>query len=129
VLIRINAESDRALYLQVVDEVRRELVQGSLSAGDPLPSVRQLAEELRLNPNTVQQAYRELERAGVVVVRRGQGTFIREDVRGPEQRSALVARVAEEALLLAARSGVTADELVRALMGGVHKGTELETVE
>jgi GntR family transcriptional regulator len=115
ILIRIDPASDRPLYLQVVDQVRQELVRGNISAGEPLPSVRQLAEELRLNPNTIQQAYRELEREGVAVVRRGQGTFVREDVQPDFQRAALVERVARDAMLQAARAGVSGAELVQAL--------------
>jgi GntR family transcriptional regulator len=114
-LLRIDTGSDRAIYLQIVDGVRRELVRGALGPGDPLPSVRQLAEELRLNPNTVQQAYRELEREGLAMVRRGQGTFIREDVRVRAQRGPLAERAAREALDRAVRAGVTGEELVDAL--------------
>jgi GntR family transcriptional regulator len=125
-LVRIDPASDRPLYLQVVDEIRRELVRGRLAAGDALPSVRQLAEELRLNPNTVQQAYRELERAGLAAVRRGQGTFIREDVEPDAERAALVERVARESLASAARAGVTAEELIEALTGLVSSPSKTE---
>jgi GntR family transcriptional regulator len=111
----VDPGSDRPLYLQVVDEVRRELVRGNVAAGDALPSLRQLAADLRLNPNTVQQAYRELEREGIVWVRRGQGTYIRDDVQPHAQRALLVERVAREALAAAARSGVTGEELMEAL--------------
>ena len=75
-LITINNTSHRPIYLQIVDEVRRAIAMGSLQPEDPLPSVRQTAVDLRVNPNTVSQAYRELERAGVVHVRRGRGTFV-----------------------------------------------------
>jgi GntR family transcriptional regulator len=74
---------------------------------DPLPSVRQLAGELRVNPNTVQQAYRELERGGLVYVRRGQGTFVAEEggVQSDRERRDLAAMVAERALREAYRNG------------------------
>jgi GntR family transcriptional regulator len=114
-ILRIDTAADRPLYLQIVDGVRRELVQGTLAPGDGLPSVRQLAEELRLNPNTVQQAYRELEHAGLVAVRRGQGTYVRDDVDVRGQRAPVVARIAREALAAAARAGVTGEELIGAL--------------
>jgi GntR family transcriptional regulator len=69
-LITIDAADPRPIYVQITDEVRRSIVVGTLKADDPLPSVRQLAGQLRVNPNTVQQAYRELERVGLIYVRR-----------------------------------------------------------
>eukprot|EP01030_Chromulinospumella_sphaerica_P031840 gene31840-32511_t len=77
-----------------MDEVRRALVLGALRPEDPLPSVRQLAGDLRLNPNTVAQAYRELEREGVVYVRRGQGTFVSDLPAAAPEREAIVREVA-----------------------------------
>jgi GntR family transcriptional regulator len=77
--------------------------------------VRQLAVELRVNPNTVSQAYRELERQGVVHVRRGQGTYVSElHVNGKERR-ALARDVAVRALRDAHRNGLTADDLIDAI--------------
>lgn len=115
-LIRIDDKDPRPIYQQIVDEVRRGLVTGTLSEGDPMPSVRQLAAELKVNPNTVQQAYRELERDGVVYVRRGQGTFVA-DVRSgsARERKALAAAVAQRALQEAWRHGLDVAELVEAI--------------
>lgn len=98
-----------------MDEVRRGLVLGTLRPEDPLPSVRQLAGELRLNPNTVAQAYRELEREGVVHVRRGQGTFVSQRTSPEAERQTLAREVAERALLDAHRHGIGAAELVDAI--------------
>jgi GntR family transcriptional regulator len=111
-LIVIEPQDPRPLYVQIVDEVRRARVLGTARADDPLPSVRQLAAELRVNPNTVQQAYRELEREGVVYVRRGQGTFVADVQLNGTERGALAIGVAERALLDAHRNGIAADELV-----------------
>jgi GntR family transcriptional regulator len=83
---------------------------------DPLPSVRELAAELRVNPNTVAQAYRELVRGGVVYMRRGQGTFVSPDVRvDGEERRSLALDVARRALVDAHRNGLGIEELVTAL--------------
>lgn len=98
-----------------MDEVRRARVLGLAAPEDPLPSVRQLAADLRVNPNTVQQAYRELEREGLVYVRRGQGTFIADAPLNGDERESLARGVAERALLEAHRSGLTADDLVRGI--------------
>jgi GntR family transcriptional regulator len=101
--------------VQIVDDVRRALVLGSLAVDEALPSVRQLAGELRINPNTVSQAYRELEREGVVEVRRGQGTFVVKASVNGTQRRALAREVAVRALRDAHRNGLGAEELIQAI--------------
>ena len=114
--LSINTADPRPIYVQIMDEVRRAIVLGTLRPEDPLPSVRQLASDLRVNPNTVAQAYRELERAGVAYVRRGQGTFIADAGPAAEsERHDLARGVAERALLEAHRSGIGADELIEAI--------------
>lgn len=109
-LVNLDPRDARPLYLQIMDEVRRALVVGTLRPEDPLPSVRELAADLAINPRTVSQAYGELEREGVVYVRRGQGTFVSSDAR--PDREALGRAVAKRALLEARRNGLGAEELV-----------------
>ena len=112
-LVNLDPNDGRPLYLQIMDEVRRAIVVGTLRAEDPLPSVRELAAELVVNPRTVSQAYQELEREGVVYVRRGQGTFVSPNVRrGGERRRSLARAVAKRALLEARRNGLDVEELV-----------------
>jgi GntR family transcriptional regulator len=101
------------LYLQIMDEVRRALVVGTLRAEDPMPSVRELASQLVVNPRTVSQAYQELEREGVLYVRRGQGTFVSPGVRA--DRRAVAREVATRALLDARRSGLGVKELIETI--------------
>jgi GntR family transcriptional regulator len=114
--VTLNTADPRPIYLQIMDEIRRALVLGTLKPEDPLPSIRQLASELRVNPNTVAQAYRELEREGVVYVQRGQGTFVSPDVRpGRDERRALTQGVAMRALIDAHRNGLDAEELLAAI--------------
>jgi GntR family transcriptional regulator len=117
VLISIDTADARPIYVQIMDEIKRAMVLGTVIAHDPLPSVRQLAAELRVNPNTVQQAYRELERGGQVYVRRGQGTFVAEDgdTPGARERQELADMVAGRALREAYRNGLNGDELVAAI--------------
>jgi GntR family transcriptional regulator len=101
-----------------MDEVRRGLVRGTLGPGDILPSVRELASELRVNPRTVSQAYAELEREGVVRVKRGKGTFIAPEVHPEErERPRLAREVARRALADASRNGIVLEELMAALRG------------
>lgn len=114
-LISVDANDPRPLYVQIVDDVRRALVLGTLSVDDALPSVRQLSGHLRINPNTVSQAYRELEHEGVVEVRRGQGTFVVKASVNSAQRRAMVREVATRALRDAHRNGLTSEELVQAI--------------
>lgn len=64
------------IWRQIEEAVRHRVASGALAAGDPLPSVRDLARELRVNPLTVSKAYQELVTAGILEVRRGQGTFV-----------------------------------------------------
>jgi GntR family transcriptional regulator len=131
VLITIDATEARPIYVQIMDEIKRAVVLGTVGPDDPLPSVRQLAAELRVNPNTVQQAYRELEREGLVYVRRGQGTFVSEEgsLKTDRERGELATMVAERALREAYRNGLTAEELVGAIQRastGEGSGTESE---
>ncbi|MCL6626597.1 GntR family transcriptional regulator [Alicyclobacillus shizuokensis] len=72
--------SSQPIYLQLADRICREIVRGDRKAGDKLPSVRDMAVEAGVNPNTVQRVYAELERMQVAETRRGQGTFVTEDV-------------------------------------------------
>jgi GntR family transcriptional regulator len=113
--IVLDTSDPRPIYIQIMDEVRRGLVLGTLAPDEPLPSVRQLASELRVNPNTVSQAYRELERAGVVEARRGQGTYVVQTSVNGSQRKALARNVALRALRDAHRHGLDADELIDAI--------------
>ncbi len=90
---------------------------GALAPEDALPSVRQLAADLKVNPNTVQQAYREMERQGLVYMRRGQGTYVADaPVEGAEvERGTMSESVARRALTEAYRHGLTPEELVDAI--------------
>ena len=114
-ILSISQTDDRPIYLQIMDEIRRAIVLGTLKPDEPLPSVRQLSAELRVNPNTVQQAYRELERESVVYVKRGQGTFVAEALSTAEDRQKLALSAAERALRDAYRNGLTVNELIAAL--------------
>lgn len=112
----LQPADNRPLYVQIMDEVRRALVRGTVGPEDLLPSVRELASELRVNPRTVSQAYAELEREGVVRVQPGRGTFVSPEAR-PDQRERprLAREVARRALADATRNGLVLAELMTAL--------------
>lgn len=67
------------IYIQIMDLIKQRICAGQMGMGDKLPSVRDMAVELRVNPNTIQRAYQELEREGMVFTQRGMGTFVTED--------------------------------------------------
>ena len=77
-LLQINFKSGKAVYLQLVDQVKLAAASGSLRAGELLPGIRPLAEQLRVNRNTVAKAYSELESQGVIETVTGKGCFLRE---------------------------------------------------
>jgi GntR family transcriptional regulator len=74
--VRLDFASPRPIYQQIIDEVKRAIARGELNPGSKLPSQRELAEQARENPNTVQRAFREMEASRLVETLRGQGTFV-----------------------------------------------------
>ncbi|MFH0801434.1 MAG: GntR family transcriptional regulator [bacterium] len=74
--LKIDPGSGLPIYLQIMEEIKLLVAGEALKSGDQLPSVRNLAIELRVNPNTVAKAYTELEREGIIETRRGEGTFV-----------------------------------------------------
>jgi len=80
VILHLNPSSGVPLYLQLIEQVKHAIETGVLRAGDQLPSVRQIAEDLLINPNTVARAYRELEHEGIVDLKHGSGAYIRDSV-------------------------------------------------
>ena len=78
-LLQIDFKSGKPVYLQLVDQIRYAAASGGLRTGEPLPSIRPLAEELRVNRNTVAKAYAELENQGVIETIPGKGCFLKEN--------------------------------------------------
>jgi GntR family transcriptional regulator len=116
-LVRLDPRSHLPIYLQVVEQIRHLVAAGLLRPGNQLPTVRQLAVDLRLNPNTVARAYAQLAEDGVISTQQGRGTYVLEHPPSPDQRrlrrEKLIALV--EALFKEAeRLGYTAEELEKA---------------
>ena len=84
---QLNFKSGKAVYLQLVDQVKVAAAAGALQPGDPLPGIRPLAEELRVNRNTVAKAYTELESQGVIETVAGKGCFVRDQGNSPSGRT------------------------------------------
>lgn len=76
----MNFDDNLPIYIQIMNLIKSEIVAGEINGGDKLPSVREYSKELKVNPNTVQRTYQELEREGLVFTQRGMGTFVTEDM-------------------------------------------------
>jgi len=74
--IRIDNASDRPFYQQIIDQVKRDIALGRLNKDEKLPTVRQLARQIAINPNTIGKAYRQLEQEGIIVTKPGAGAFV-----------------------------------------------------
>lgn len=115
--IRISAADGVPIYLQIVNQVKRLASSGRLEAGEELPPIRVLAEQLLVNPNTVARAYLELERAGVVTKRQGSGTYVSE--RGSplarRERMKILADRADSLLAEARHLNIDLNEVVELL--------------
>ncbi len=100
---RIDFKSGKAVYLQLVDQIRYAAASGALRPGEPLPSIRPLAEELRLNRNTVAKAYTELESQGVIETIPGKGCFLKENQSQftKQARHAILTKEIDQALVTA----------------------------
>ena len=114
---QIDPRSPTPLYAQIAAQLRLAVAAAELRAGDALPSVRQLAARLRVNPATVVQAYRDLETEGFVEMRQGAGTFVRDvqpDKRAGE-RARRAAALVRHMVTEAGRLGLSTHELVTAI--------------
>ena len=114
--VELRRDDPRPVYRQIADELQRAVSVGVLKPGEPLPATRTLAAELKLNPNTVQHAYRTLLLEGVIEMRRGLGAFVAAAPRDSRHKPGAIARqIAERALRDAFRNGLLASDLMKAL--------------
>ena len=122
--LRIDPTDATPIWSQIEEGLRRLVASGALAPGAAVPSVRDLARELRINPATVAKAYQRLTDAGVLTVRRGDGTYVAE--KPPAMSKAERARLLREAAVryasLAATLGVTAEDAVDAVEAAWPKG-------
>lgn len=87
-----NLDSDRPIFIQIIEKIQMDIISGIYKPGDKLPSVRELAAEAAVNPNTMQKALSELERTGLVYSLRTSGRFITEDTKMIDELKAELAR-------------------------------------
>ena len=118
ITFKLDPKSGVPVYRQVQDQVRYGIASGLLNPGEQLPTVRALAVELSVNPNTVIKAYTELEREGVLTTEQGSGTFVAAEppaILTEENRQAKLESLCLEFLGQAARYGFSSQEIVRAI--------------
>ncbi|AHD05282.1 transcriptional regulatory protein [Paenibacillus larvae subsp. larvae DSM 25430] len=92
--MRFNLDLSKPLYEQVLSQIRSSIAKGEIALGEKIPSVREMAQALKITPNTVMRAYQELERDQLTVTRRGQGTFITSNAETVEQIKYNLAEIA-----------------------------------
>ena len=110
---RIDNASARPVYLQIIDQVKRDIALGRLIREERLPTVRQLAGQLAINPNTIAKAYRQLEQDGIIVTKAGAGAFVAS---------------LDSTLSRAVRRRLLCDELERIVVDAFHMQIDRETL-
>ncbi len=124
--MKVDFRSGVPIYLQIVDQVQKMVVNGELKHGDQLPTVRHLAAELRVNFNTVARAYRILDEARIISTQRGRGTYIWEE---PDEntiqhlRQINLAELSSQALKKMIEMGFTPDEIRDAMQKAMDAKT------
>ncbi len=112
--LTINPSLGKPIYLQIIDQIRHAMGSGYLNPGDKLPSVRDMATELTVSPNTVVRAYRELESEGLIATRQGSGTFIARKMQShtPEHQYRILKPLIGQLVTRSRLLGLSLQELV-----------------
>ncbi len=115
--IQIDSKSGVPFYRQIIEQVKFTISRGDLAPGDRLPTVRQLAVDLSINPNTVIRAYRQLEIEGVLETHQGSGTFVGTQKPGVDEleRQRMLDQILTELLARASGYGFTLDDVLEGL--------------
>lgn len=122
IAFKLDLKSGVPFYRQIIDQVKSAIVTGAIAPGDRLPTVRQLAVDLSINPNTVSRAYMELELTGLVGTQMGSGTFIshKKVNRDEIERRRILDQICQEFLSRASSHGFSLDDLLENLRQRKH---------
>jgi len=113
------------IYTQISGELKNRVISGQLRPGDKLPSVRDIAEEFSVNPNTVQRVFMELEKDGITYSERGVGTFVKEDVTMVNQlQQQEASKIRTRFIAEAKKLGLSLDDILKDLAANWEKGGE-----
>lgn len=123
-----NLDSDRPIFIQIIEKIQMDIISGLYAPGDKLPSVRELAQEASVNPNTMQKALSELERTGLVYSQRTSGRYITEDTAMiAELKSTLAKDIVTQFLDNMLRLGIPEEEVIP-LISKIIEGDDHDTV-
>ncbi len=110
-MILIDYKDRRPIYEQVIEKFQQMILCGALEPSSPMPSVRSLAMELSLNPNTIQRVYQELERQGYIYTLKGKGSFVSDSVKAADHKRHELQEELEKCVSNAFKAGITEEEL------------------
>src|SRR5437764_8979561 len=114
-IFRVSPSSGVPLYLQLMDQVKHAVETGALGSGDRLPTIRAVAEDLVINPNTVVRAYRELQHEGIIELKHGSGAFVTNSMTDRTTLTRKAQAIAQSALARLSQLGLTENEMRRLL--------------
>lgn len=117
-MVHLDYRDARPIYTQVVDDFRGQIVAGILREGDKLPSVRELATQLTINPNTIQRAYRELEMEGWIASVTGKGSFVCGIPSGPQREELALLKTFDKTAAALLALGTSREVLIQRLQQG-----------
>lgn len=123
-MFSINLRDSRPIYEQVKDSLRRAIITGVLLPDDKIPSVRELASQLAINPNTIQKAYRELETEGYLYSVPGKGSFVRENSQAKESRKKELLEKLDETVTELSHLDVTVMEICQHIKKRAGEGEQ-----
>jgi GntR family transcriptional regulator len=127
--IKIDPRSEIPIYLQIVEQVSDQISLGTLNPGDQLPTVRLVAQDLRINFNTVSRAYRILDEAGIISTQQGRGTYILEKVSADSAeliRAELIDDIVETYISKTAKLGLSTNEAIDLIKNHLKRKYERE---
>ena len=116
----VEFDPTRPIYLQIIEAVKKRTAQGVYRSGGPLPSVRDMAKEMGVNPNTMSRAYMELEREGFISTRRGAGSFITGDEQRIDSERRELANLARQRFVAEMRELALTQEQIAELLSGIR---------
>ena len=123
-----NLDSDRPIFIQIIEKIQMDIISGQYAPGDKLPSVRELAQEASVNPNTMQKALSELERTGLVYSQRTSGRYLTEDTAMiAELKSTLAKDIVTQFLDKMFRLGIPEEEVIP-FISKIIEGDDHDTV-
>lgn len=119
-MVHLDYRDARPIYAQIIDGFREQIATGVMQSGDKLPSVRELASQLAINPNTIQRSYRQLEMEGWIVTIPGKGCFVCYDERSRRREQERWYKIFDEAAANLITLEVTREQLIARLEGGIE---------